>query len=144
MTQRSSFDLFGSGPNVAYLFPLSPFEFPFEKQHPLSGFVASFPPNISGLSLLGLVRYVGCRIYARPCQDYARAGRGRVAAWADICITAGRPSPLAPILIVTFPLSQVSHTTRISGRKEEGDEALEKVGLVAQGVPWCGRRCWHC
>ena len=78
------------------------------------------------------MRYVGCRIYARPCQDYARSRQGG----ADICITAGRTSPLAPILIVTFPLSHVSYTTRISGgwHSSSEDEALEKVGLLAHGV----------
>ena len=71
--------------------------------------------HVSGLSLLGILRSVGFWIYAKPSQDDAR---GKVAAWFDICITVGLPSPLASILIVTFPLSQGSHASRgISGRK---------------------------
>ena len=63
-------------------------------------------------------------------------GDARIMPAADICITAGRPSPLASILIVTFPLSLVSlHTTRISGVGRRM-RRLEKVGLLAQG--WWG------
>ena len=105
LTLRSSFDLFRSGPKIAHLFPLPPLIFFWRSNTLLSG---------STCLLLDCPCW-GFWIYAKPSQDDAR---GKVAAWFDICITVGLPSPLASILIVTFPLSQGRHTSRgISGRK---------------------------
>ena len=52
LTLRSSFDLFCSGPKIAYLFPVPPpFDFLLEKQHS----IVWVNLRASGLSLLGIL-----------------------------------------------------------------------------------------
>ena len=91
-------------------------------QYALSGFVTALIPR--HFWVLSPVRYVGCRIYARGCQDYASSRH----------LYYSR-TPVPPGLHTNRDIpsitSQPAHYEDIRGRKE--DEAFGESGFAGSG-----------